>query len=263
MPSRPSPNSNSIDLKQYHSGFEDVVGIRPRYSLLLSSDESTGNHLFRNGCVFVQSPAGLVGHLYVMSGPLQVTNSSALPTILISHVICDYSSKSDSEESLMEEDEEYRYAFKTTSVEWKKLRPPKNMPMPAGACSFGRGVLYCSQGTLSSDTGGLWEMPQNQPPLPVLTSYLGRPFNSIQNVVKDRKGGLWFTDASTGFELDIRPKPKLPNQVYRVDTDGQNVRVVADGFGRPTGIAVNKDGSTLYVSDTDAIRADGSTDPTR
>lgn len=41
-------------------------------------------------------------------------------------------------------------------VEWSKLRPPPNMPMPASACAYLQGLLYCSQGTLKPDTGGIY-----------------------------------------------------------------------------------------------------------
>jgi gluconolactonase len=39
----------------------------------------------------------------------------------------------------------------------------------------------------------------------------------------------------------------MPNQVYRFDPDTGTVRVVADGFDRPNGIAFTKDGKTAYM----------------
>ncbi|RYP73593.1 hypothetical protein DL771_003481 [Monosporascus sp. 5C6A] len=136
------------------------------------------------------------------------------------------------------------------------------MPMPAGAVRYQKGILFCSQGELAPDTGGLWYMPLGKPPVPVLTSFFGRPFNSIQNVVQDRDGGLWFTDSASGFEQEIRLKPQLPNHVYRFDPQKGDLRVVADGFGRPTGIAMSPDQRTLYITDTAAARPDGSIDRT-
>ncbi|KAI0175830.1 calcium-dependent phosphotriesterase [Hypoxylon sp. FL1284] len=235
----------SISVKQYHPYFQEVAGILSRCSLLLSSDDSSRNPLFCNGCVYIPQR----DELYIASGLLQSSNSSVLPTILISqiHIQRDHT---DWQQSI-------------GAVEWMKLRAPQNMPMPAGACLFKEGILYCSQGTLAPDTGGLWYMPWRKAPIPILTNYFGKPFNSIQNVVQDREGGLWFTDASVSFEQGIRPQPRLPNQVYRLDINSHDVRVVADGFGRPTGIALSPDGDTLYVTDTDSLRPDGSTDPTR
>ncbi|KAI1767265.1 calcium-dependent phosphotriesterase [Hypoxylon sp. FL1150] len=246
LTSHSPPSSDAIDLRQYHPDFLHVVGTESCYSLLLSSDDSSRNPLFRNGCVY----APLTDELFIMSGLLQSTNSSTLPTILISQVSFQRGSESTAENNIC-------------AVEWKKLRPPQGMTMPAGACRYKDGILYCSQGTLVPDTGGLWYMPYRMAPISVLSSYFGKPFNSIQNVVQDKDGGAWFTDASNGFEQGIRPKPKLPNQVYRVDASGRNVRAVADGFGRPGGIALSPDHSILYVSDTDASRPDGTMDPTR
>ncbi len=39
----------------------------------------------------------------------------------------------------------------------------------------------------------------------------------------------------------------MPNQVYRFDPDTGVVRVVADGFDKPNGIAFSQDGSIAYM----------------
>lgn len=232
------PTANNIIFKQYHQSFEKVAGrepdSKPEWSLLLSSDDSSKNPFFHNGCAYLPDK----DELYVMSDLLQSTSSSSLPAILISKI------------SLRRGPNEV-----ISEVEWAKLRPPSNMPMPAGACRYQNGILYCSQGTQIPDSGGLWYMPSGKPPIPFLTSYFHKPFNSIQNVVEDTDGGLWFTDTSIGFEQEIRPKPQLPNQVYRYDPKTEELRVVADGFVRPTGIALggsNADETTLYITDTGA-----------
>ncbi|KAI0891746.1 calcium-dependent phosphotriesterase [Annulohypoxylon nitens] len=232
------PTANNIIFKQYHPSFEKVAGrepdSKPEWSLLLSSDDSSKNPFFHNGCTYIPDK----DELYIMSDLLQSSSSSSLPAILISKV------------SLRRGPNEV-----ISEVEWVKLRPPSNMPMPAGACRYQNGILYCSQGTQIPDSGGLWYMPSGKPPIPFLTSYFHKPFNSIQNVVEDAEGGLWFTDTSVGFEQEIRPKPQLPNQVYRYDPKTEDLRVVADGFVRPTGIALggsNADETTLYITDTGA-----------
>ncbi|KAI1394016.1 uncharacterized protein F4822DRAFT_386765 [Hypoxylon trugodes] len=178
-----------------------------------------------------------------MSDLLQSTSSSALPAILISKI-------------LLQRDRGVLGDY-IPEVEWMKLRPPSSMPMPAGACRYRDGILFCSQGALTPNSGGLWYMPWGKPPTPILTAYFQKPFNSIQSVVEDQHGALWFTDASIGFEQEIRPKPKLPNQVYRYDPATRDLRAVADGFSRPMGIALGPDGNTLYVTDTGAARPNG------
>jgi gluconolactonase len=52
---------------------------------------------------------------------------------------------------------------------------------------------------------------------------------------------------SYGHEHNFRPKPLMPNQVYRFDQDTSTVRVVADGFDRCNGLAFTGDGKTAYV----------------
>ncbi|KAI0120346.1 calcium-dependent phosphotriesterase [Hypoxylon sp. NC0597] len=238
------PNSDKIIIKQYHPDLISVVGRETEWSLLLSSDDSSKNPLFHNGCVYVLEK----NELYVMSDLLQSTSSSKLPTILISKI----SFRRDSE-----------HPYTINELQWMKLRPPPSISMPSGACRYKDGILYCSQGISIPDSGGLWYMPLGKPPVPILTSYFGKPFNSIQCVVEDPEGGLWFTDASVGFEQEFRPKPQLPNQVYRFDPKTGDLRVVADGFTRPMGIALSPDDNTVYVTDTGAARPDGSIDHTR
>ena len=45
----------------------------------------------------------------------------------------------------------------------------------------------------------------------------------------------------------FRPTPLMPNQVYRFDPTTRRVRVVADGFNKPNGIALSEDGTTAYM----------------
>lgn len=200
------------------------------------------NPFFQNGCVWVSDG----DQLYIMSDPLQPSNSSQLPVILISRVIL-HRAPDDS----------------ITAVDWLKLRSPENMVMPAGACRYKSGILYCSQGNLCPELGGLSYMRLGRPPTSILYGYFGTPFNSIQNVIEDLDGGLWFTDSDMGFERSIRPKPQLPNQVYRFDPKTNDLRVVADGFKKPAGIAISPNNDTLYITDIDAARPDGTTDRTR
>ncbi|KAJ6139087.1 hypothetical protein N7471_005573 [Penicillium samsonianum] len=45
----------------------------------------------------------------------------------------------------------------------------------------------------------------------------------------------------------IRPKPKLPNQVYSFDPATKDVRVIADGFGHPNGITFSSDQKSISL----------------
>jgi gluconolactonase len=149
------------------------------------------------------------------------------------------------------------------TVEWGKLRPPPGIDMPNGGVNYQDGILFCSQGSPQAGTGGIYYMPRNAPPKPMVTNFFGRDFNSVNDVVVAKDGAIWFTDPNYGNEQDFRQRPKLPNQVYRFDPGTGDLRVVADGFGRPNGIAFCPDEKTVYITDTDAIHGDGNKDLTR
>ncbi|KAH9888137.1 calcium-dependent phosphotriesterase [Xylariomycetidae sp. FL2044] len=254
------PDLNAISIKRYHPDLNNIIGETPTYSLVLSSADSSRNPFFYNACVYIPEH----GELYATSDLLQSTSSSRLPTVLISQV------KFKLRTSPLHNESERPAMTSIESVSWTKLRPPSTMPMPAGAIRYKNGVLYCSQGTMESASGGLFYMPRGKPPMPILTRLLGNPgrsFNSIHSVTQDTEGCLWFTDPSIGFEEEIRPKPKLPpGHVYRYRPETGDLRVVADGFRRPTGIAfvagTKGESGTLYVSDTAADLGGGRQDST-
>ncbi|OTB06279.1 hypothetical protein M426DRAFT_9767 [Hypoxylon sp. CI-4A] len=238
------PDSDTIAAKLYHPFFTGIVGEGIECSLILSSDDSLKHPSFHRGCAYTQEDRTL----WVTSGLLPSNNSSSLPTVLISRISLRDGMGTDGRR-------------RVEKVGWKKLRPPSSMPMPAGACRYaGDGVLYCSQGTLQPESGGLFHMRPEEEPEPVLTSYFHKPFNSIQCVEEDTKGNLWFADSSVGFEQEIRPEPKLPNQVYWFSPISGDVRAVADGFSRPVGIGLSVNQKILYVTDTGAAHPGGNMD---
>ncbi|VDB92365.1 unnamed protein product [Peniophora sp. CBMAI 1063] len=88
----------------------------------------------------------------------------------------------------------------------------------------------------------------------LLDNFFGRQFNSLNDIkVHPTSGAIFFTDSSYGFINHFRPLPVMPNQVYRLDPDTRQVRVVADGFVRSNGIALTGDGRTAYVTDTGTV----------
>ncbi|KAJ7102954.1 D-lactonohydrolase-like protein [Mycena crocata] len=82
----------------------------------------------------------------------------------------------------------------------------------------------------------------------ILNNFYGRQFNSLNDAkVHPESRAIFFTDVTYGFENGFRPAPLIPNQVYRFDADTGEVRVVADGFTQPNGIAFSPDGKTAYM----------------
>ncbi|ERT01006.1 hypothetical protein HMPREF1624_02242 [Sporothrix schenckii ATCC 58251] len=142
---------------------------------------------------------------------------------------------------------------------------PEGIAMANGGAHYGDdSVVFCAQGS-KERVGGLVVMDTTPPyaTRPLVSSFFGRPFNSPSDVAVARDGAVWFTDPSYGFEQGIRTLPQLPNQVYRYDPAAHSLRAVADGFGRPNGICFSPDESVVYITDTDGIHGDGSTDPSR
>lgn len=139
-----------------------------------------------------------------------------------------------------------------------------SIQMGNGGVNYQDGILFCSQGSLTAPSG-LYKMSISPPyhVETVLRSFYGRPFNSVNDVVIHQDGSIWFTDPIYGFEQGYRPQPQLPNQVYRFDPKSGSIRAMADGFGRPNGICFSPDEKTVYITDTDWIHGDGSTDGTR
>jgi gluconolactonase len=136
--------------------------------------------------------------------------------------------------------------------------------MANGGVNYKAGVLFCGQGTVNTPSG-LFYMKAEAPyqTTTLIDSFNGRQFNSPNDVVVHNDGSIWFTDPIYGFEQGFRPAPQLPNQVYRYQPRTKSIRAMADGFGRPNGISFSPDQSTVYVTDTDFIHGDGTTDPLR
>lgn len=157
-----------------------------------------------------------------------------------------------------------------TTARVEEIHP--DVLMGNGGVNYQGGILFCAQGGLDNATqpGALVYMDARPPyaSRTVVSSYHGRSFNSPNDVVVQSDGSIWFTDPIYGFEQGIRPAPELPCQVYRFSpgkgVGGRgSIRVVADGFGRPNGICFSPDEKTVYITDTDWIHGDGTTDLTR
>ncbi|KAI9891271.1 MAG: hypothetical protein M1814_002961 [Vezdaea aestivalis] len=138
------------------------------------------------------------------------------------------------------------------------------IPYPNGAVNYLNGILFCAQGSTHQLSGLIHMLPH--PPYevkPMLTNFHGRPFNSPNDVVVHSDGSVWFTDPSYGFEQGFRPKPQLPNHVYRWEPDTGDVRVMAEGLKKPNGICFSPDESTLYITEMDHVDGKGKRDQTR
>ena len=84
----------------------------------------------------------------------------------------------------------------------------------------------------------------------IADSFEGRPFGRPNDIVSDRKGGVYFSDLGPR----VTPPGALSPAVYYVPAGGAPIRV-ADDILRPNGLQLSRDEKTLYVNDTGGIHA--------
>ncbi|KAF8888412.1 hypothetical protein CPB84DRAFT_1786303 [Gymnopilus junonius] len=87
----------------------------------------------------------------------------------------------------------------------------------------------------------------------LLDNFFARQFNSMNDLKIHPSGKIFFTDDNLGFTSDQKPPPLLPSQVYMFDPETGLVRMVADNFVTPNGIALNPTGKIAYVGDSAGI----------
>jgi gluconolactonase len=89
----------------------------------------------------------------------------------------------------------------------------------------------------------------------------GKRLNSPNDVVVRSDGSVWFTDPSYGIDSDeegYQAESEIGAcHVYRVDPGSGEVRIAADDFVMPNGLAFSVDERRLYVSDTGATKIEG------
>ena len=78
-------------------------------------------------------------------------------------------------------------------------------------------------------------------------AFQGRPFAGPNDLVADRKGGVYFTDPG-GYPPPGQFLSEIP-AVYYVRPDGAVIRIT-DEIPRPNGIILSPDEKTLYVANT-------------
>ncbi|RMS85089.1 Gluconolactonase [Pseudomonas savastanoi] len=103
--------------------------------------------------------------------------------------------------------------------------------------------------TRNSTTGGGWSMAHSG------RRYEGKRLNSPNDVVVDKRGGIWFSDPTFGVLNKAESYGGKPEQggeyVYRYDPEqNQLVRLNTPGLHSPNGLAFSPDQSLLYVADS-------------
>ena len=75
-------------------------------------------------------------------------------------------------------------------------------------------------------------------------NFEGKPFVRPNDLIVDRKGGVYFTDPANV------PNPPSPPAVYYVPPGGGKAIKVADGIEFPNGVSLSLDEKVLYVNNT-------------
>jgi len=85
-------------------------------------------------------------------------------------------------------------------------------------------------------------------------NYRGKKLNSPNDVIVKSDGTIWFTDPAYGIESDYegnRGEKELDNcYVFCLDPKSGELKIVADDFDRPNGLAFSPDETRLYISDS-------------
>lgn len=77
----------------------------------------------------------------------------------------------------------------------------------------------------------------------------GKPYIRPNDLVVDKKGGIYFTDC---YQIGEKRSPNdLPQAVYYILPNSKKVIRVADDIGRPNGITLSPNEKILYVNDWD------------
>src|SRR5262249_22704267 len=90
----------------------------------------------------------------------------------------------------------------------------------------------------------------------IVDKYMGKRFNSPNDLVFAKNGDMYFTDPPYGLPKQMEdPAKELDFQgVYRLSAKGELVLLTKE-MSRPNGIALSPDEKTLYVANSDPERA--------
>lgn len=254
------PLSLSAPFVVVHSSFLDILGPSPLIKVIASSEIALGGDgrgFAHEAGIYVQE----TNEVWFTSSGTYLSNENRNQ---ISKIKLDSTGETD----------------RSFTSSWEEVHPDPVVPTCNGGTRFGKHLLFCSQGIGSHIPSSL-TLVDPLPPhksTPILNNFHGRAFNSVNDIAvlpppssnpsfphptTDRSEThhlphttIFFTDPTYGYVSRYKPKPELPNQVYCFNPTTGDVRVVADGFNMPNGIAFSHDGARCFVTDTGIISKD-------
>ena len=136
------------------------------------------------------------------------------------------------------------------------------IPMANGAVAVNSTeIAFTMQGNLSRPAGIAIFNHQKNETRTLINNANGQAFNSPNDIIITDNKHLLFTDPSYGYEQQFRPPPQLGNWVWSINLDGNNLRMVADGFSKPNGIALDLKRNRVLITDTGYVSGDGRINP--
>ena len=87
----------------------------------------------------------------------------------------------------------------------------------------------------------------------LIDRHAGKRLNSPNDVVVKSDGSIWFTDPLYGNSNDYeggRQTSEQPPAVYRLEPETGEIRIVANDFDGPNGLAFSPDETRLYIAET-------------
>ncbi|KAF2101086.1 calcium-dependent phosphotriesterase [Rhizodiscina lignyota] len=91
----------------------------------------------------------------------------------------------------------------------------------------------------------------------LLNNYYGYYFTTIDDLIVDAKGDIWFTDPYYAWFNKLTDEaPQLPSATWRFRPSTGAASIVEDTLFLPNGITQSPDGQHIYISDTGASSGD-------
>jgi len=87
----------------------------------------------------------------------------------------------------------------------------------------------------------------------LIDRHAGNRLNSPNDIVVKSDGSIWFTDPLYGISNDYeggRQASEQPPAVYRLEPETGEIRIVANDFDGPNGLAFSPDETRLYIAET-------------
>jgi gluconolactonase len=125
-------------------------------------------------------------------------------------------------------------------------------------CGRSNGLYFDRNGNLiacADNKNELWKISPDKSHQVLTSGFEGKLFNGPNDVWVGGDGSLYFTDPFYKRPYWNRTEDKqLPQRVYRMSADYQQVTVAADDFRQPNGIVGDATKKLLYVADIGASK---------